>query len=79
MKLLNYWRSSSSWRVRIALAHKNLAYEYVPVHLVEDGGAQNKDWFVEINPSAPMRRGPMYLEASLTCTLYRVVSFQFVR
>ena len=35
MKLYNYFRSSASYRVRIALAMKGLAYEYVPVHLVK--------------------------------------------
>lgn len=34
MKLHNYFRSSASYRVRIALAVKGLAYEYAPVHLV---------------------------------------------
>jgi maleylpyruvate isomerase len=34
MKLHNYFRSSASYRVRIALGIKGLAYEYVPVHLV---------------------------------------------
>ena len=34
MKLHNYFRSSASWRVRIALAIKGLDYDYVPVHLV---------------------------------------------
>ncbi|MDA8457402.1 maleylacetoacetate isomerase [Acidovorax sp. GBBC 3334] len=34
MKLFNYFRSSASYRVRIALALKGLSYEYVPVHLV---------------------------------------------
>lgn len=33
MKLHNYFRSSASFRVRIALALKSLPYEYVPVHL----------------------------------------------
>jgi len=33
MKLHNYFRSSASFRVRIALAIKGLAYEYIPVHL----------------------------------------------
>ena len=36
MKLHNYWRSSASYRVRIALALKGLAYEYVAVHLVKN-------------------------------------------
>jgi maleylpyruvate isomerase len=34
IRLYNYWRSSASYRVRIALGLKGLAYEYVPVHLV---------------------------------------------
>lgn len=33
MKLHNYFRSSASFRVRIALALKGLSYEYLPVHL----------------------------------------------
>lgn len=33
MKLYNYFRSSASFRVRIALALKGLAYDYMPVHL----------------------------------------------
>ncbi len=35
MKLYNYFRSSASFRVRIALALKDLPYAYVPVHLVK--------------------------------------------
>ncbi len=34
MKLHSYFRSSAAYRVRIALALKGLAYDYVPVHLV---------------------------------------------
>ncbi|MFP5466368.1 MAG: maleylacetoacetate isomerase [Gammaproteobacteria bacterium] len=35
MKLYNYFRSSASFRVRIALALKGLRYDYVPVHLAK--------------------------------------------
>ncbi|MBS0294581.1 MAG: maleylacetoacetate isomerase [Proteobacteria bacterium] len=35
MKLYNYFRSSASFRVRIALELKGLPYDYVPVHLVK--------------------------------------------
>jgi maleylacetoacetate isomerase len=35
MKLYNYFRSSASYRVRIALALKGLPYEYVSVHLAK--------------------------------------------
>ncbi|EGG24444.1 maleylacetoacetate isomerase [Cavenderia fasciculata] len=33
--LYSYWRSSCSWRVRIALAYKKVEYKYVAVHLVK--------------------------------------------
>ncbi|MFO1219886.1 MAG: maleylacetoacetate isomerase [Burkholderiaceae bacterium] len=36
MELYNYYRSSASYRVRIALALKGLAYEYKSVHLAKD-------------------------------------------
>ena len=36
MRLYSYFRSSASYRVRIALALKGLPFEYVPVHLVKD-------------------------------------------
>ena len=48
MKLYNYWRSSASWRVRIALHHKGQAFEYVPVQIVER--QQNEAAFAEKNP-----------------------------
>ncbi|HEX6361382.1 MAG TPA: maleylacetoacetate isomerase [Albitalea sp.] len=35
MQLYNYFRSSASYRVRIALALKGLDYDYVPVHLLK--------------------------------------------
>jgi maleylacetoacetate isomerase/maleylpyruvate isomerase len=35
MKLYNYFRSSASYRVRIALALKQLPYDYMPVHLLK--------------------------------------------
>src|SRR6187549_1775808 len=35
MELYNYFRSSASYRVRIALALKGLDYDYKPVHLVK--------------------------------------------
>lgn len=51
MKLYNYWRSSSSWRVRIALALKGLPYDYVPVHLLNNGGEQHETAFRMLNPA----------------------------
>lgn len=36
MQLFNYFRSSASYRVRIALALKGLSYDYMPVHLARN-------------------------------------------
>jgi maleylacetoacetate isomerase/maleylpyruvate isomerase len=36
MELFNYFRSSASYRVRIALALKGLDYDYRPVHLAKN-------------------------------------------
>jgi maleylacetoacetate isomerase/maleylpyruvate isomerase len=36
MQLYNYFRSSASYRVRIALALKGLRYDYLPVHLAKN-------------------------------------------
>ncbi|XP_024897846.1 maleylacetoacetate isomerase isoform X2 [Pteropus alecto] len=38
--LYSYFRSSCSWRVRIALALKSIDYETIPVNLIKDGGQQ---------------------------------------
>lgn len=48
-KLYSYFRSSSSYRVRIAMNLKNLDYQIVPVHLVKDGGEQYTPDFTSIN------------------------------
>ncbi len=50
LALHNYCRSSASHRVRIALALKELAYEYIPVNIVKDG--QFADAYRAMNPSA---------------------------
>ena len=36
MQLYSYFRSSASYRVRIALALKKLDYDYLPIHLVKN-------------------------------------------
>lgn len=50
LTLYSYWRSSASYRVRLALALKGLAYAVVPVHLVKDGGQQHAAAYKALNP-----------------------------
>jgi maleylacetoacetate isomerase len=48
--LYGYWRSSSAYRVRIALNLKGLNYEQRAVNLVRDGGEQKSADYRAINP-----------------------------
>jgi len=56
MKLYGFWRSTATWRVRIALAYKGCAYDYQPVDLRGGGGEQHRPEYGEINP---MRQVPV--------------------
>eukprot|EP00029_Vermamoeba_vermiformis_P007054 TRINITY_DN2936_c0_g1_i2.p1 TRINITY_DN2936_c0_g1~~TRINITY_DN2936_c0_g1_i2.p1 ORF type:complete len:124 (+),score=6.08 TRINITY_DN2936_c0_g1_i2:47-373(+) len=46
--LFSYWRSSSSWRVRIALALKGIDYEYRAVDLLK--AEQTSPEYIKHNP-----------------------------
>jgi maleylpyruvate isomerase len=48
MKLFNYWRSSASYRVRLALGFKGLDYEYLAVNLAK--GEQHESAHRSRNP-----------------------------
>jgi maleylacetoacetate isomerase len=52
MKLYSYWRSSASFRVRIALHLKGVQFEYVPVHLLRAGGEQYTAAYRALNPES---------------------------
>ena len=52
LKLYNYYRSSASFRVRIALNLKGLNYDYIPVHLTRGGGQQFAPEFKSLNADA---------------------------
>ncbi len=52
LRLHNYWRSSASHRVRIALELKGLDYEYLRIDLRQDGGAQFSAAYRELNPQS---------------------------
>ena len=51
LTLHSYFRSSASYRVRIALNLKGLPYTYVPVHLLKDGGQQHTADYQRMNPA----------------------------
>lgn len=50
LKLYSYFRSSAAYRVRIALNLKGLSYDYLPVHLLREGGMQFAEPFSSLNP-----------------------------
>lgn len=52
MKLYTFFRSSASYRVRIALNLKNLSYDQVPIHLRRGGGEQFMANYQHINAQA---------------------------
>lgn len=71
MQLYSYFRSSASFRVRIALALKGLAYDYVPVQIV-----QNEQFGATFDAFAPshlvpvLKDGDVVLSQSLAIIEY---------
>ena len=49
--LYNYFRSSTSYRARIALHWKELSFQYRPVHLLNNGGEQHSAEYRKLNPT----------------------------
>ena len=71
MQLYSYFRSSASYRVRIALALKGIAYDYVPVHLLKREQLQPP--YAELSPArlVPLLRdGDHVLTQSLAIIEY---------
>ena len=52
MKLYTFFRSSASYRVRIALNFKGVSYEQAPIHLRRSGGEQFTAAYKAVNPQA---------------------------
>ena len=50
IRLYSYFRSSSAWRVRMALHYKGIEHRIAPVHLLRDGGEQRRPEFRATNP-----------------------------
>ena len=73
VKLYSYFRSSCSYRVRIALYLKKIDFVYQAVHLVKDGGEQFKEDFKKINPMSQipcLEHNGKTLHQSLPIILY---------
>lgn len=71
--LYSYFRSSCSYRVRIALYLKGIPFIYKSVHLTKDGGEQFQESFRQVNPlkQVPcLKHGNRYLSQSLPIILY---------
>lgn len=71
LKLYSYWRSSCSWRVRIALNLKGLPYEYKSVNIAQ--GEQFTEEFTKLNPLQfvpTLVDGDLILSDSLAILLY---------
>ncbi len=52
LELYTYWRSSASYRVRIALNLKSLPYVTHAVDLMKDGGQQWQKQYRDVNPQS---------------------------
>ena len=57
--LYSYYRSSCSYRVRIALYVKETDFEYRAIHLVKDGGEQHTAEYERLNPK---REVPYFID-----------------
>ena len=69
MQLYNYFRSSASFRVRIALQIKGLDYDYLPVHLVK-GEHKDPEYLRRIGDALVPTLAVSYTHLTLPTTPY---------
>lgn len=71
MELFNYFRSSASYRVRIALALKGLPYDYRPVHLQKNEQTAESYAAVSATRLVPLLKdGDAYVHQSMAIIEY---------
>lgn len=78
LTLYTYWRSSAAYRVRIALALKELTASQIPVHLLKDGGQQKSESYRELNPAMlvpTLQHNDLTLNQSLAIIEYLDAAF----
>ncbi len=72
-ELYDYFRSTASYRVRIALAYKQCDYKTIPIHLINNGGEQHQSQYLELNPQGlvpTLKADNHYLHQSLAILEY---------
>lgn len=73
LDLYSYFRSSSAYRVRLALYFKKVPFRYHAVHLLNSGGEQNQPPYLKLNPLAEvptLQDGEFVLSQSMAILLY---------
>lgn len=73
LTLYDYYRSSAAFRVRITLHLKNLPYQKIPIHLINNGGEQHREQYQKINPQElvpALKNGSQVLTQSLAIIEY---------
>ena len=73
LRLYSYYRSSCSYRVRIALYYKELDFEYKAIHLIKNQGEQFTELYKKLNPLSQvpaLEHGEKVLTQSLPILLY---------
>jgi maleylpyruvate isomerase len=78
MRLYSYFRSSSAWRVRIALEYKGVAYERVYVHLRKGGGEQRSPDFLKISPLGQVPVLEITGERGLSCITQSMAILEYL-
>src|SRR5919106_1742943 len=72
MKLYSFFRSSASYRVRVALNLKGLDYEQVAIHLRRGGGEQFGAPYKAINPQRLVRALVRSMALIVACEVHPI-------
>jgi maleylacetoacetate isomerase len=73
VELYDYFRSSASFRVRIALSLKNIEYKDIEIHLLKNGGEQHSLTYQKINSQElvpTLKNHEQYISQSLAIIEY---------